>query len=243
VTGDITFVMDSNVCGIEWTSEGDIRHSREVSVQGSDAPFRAAVLPYSTRRRWELIVDPSPTNEHTVVFPYKANFDKLTLVAGTATGGGATTLTDTAIIGLYPDDYFLGDTIHIMSGTGKTSYGVCTGYDDGTGVFTVADSWLYASGAVGGTHPATSSIYYVEPDDTHPAGLSFDDTIVSAILAQTEIEFTDVKRGFTEKYLGTDLPAAYAIDGRSAPKKLGKMRSGSGTGIVYVQRDLVTYES
>jgi hypothetical protein len=118
VTGDITFKAGENACGIEWTSEGTIRHNRELSVWDGDSPFLAAVLPNSTQRRWELIVDPSPNDEHTVVFPYKANFDALTLVAGTATGGSTTTLTDTALIGLYPNDYFNGKTIKIISGTG-----------------------------------------------------------------------------------------------------------------------------
>jgi len=243
VTGDITFTADSNACGVEWTSEGDIRHSREVSVLTGDAPFRAAVLPYNTaNRRWELIVDPSPTDEHTVVFPYRANFDKLTLIAGTATGGGATSLTDTGIIGLYADDYFNGDTIRIMSGTGKTSYAVVTDYAGATGVFTVAD-WLYANGSAGGTDPAASSVYYVEPEGSHPAGLQFDFAIVSACLMQAELEFTDVKRGFTEKFLTVDLPAAYAIDGRLGPKRLGVMKSGSGPRITYIQRGIVTYET
>ncbi|MBE3045977.1 hypothetical protein IMZ48_26250 [Candidatus Bathyarchaeota archaeon] len=247
VTGDITFAADSNACGVEWTSEGAIRHARELSVSSGDSPFLAATLPYSTRRRWELIVDPAPSNEHTIVFPYRANFDKLTLIAGTAIeasvhapGDTLATLTDTAIIGLYADDYFNGQTIRIISGTGKTSYAAVTDYNDGTGVFTVAE-WLYASGTTAGTHPAASSIYYVEPADTHPAGLQFDDAIVSAILAQTELEFTDVKRGYTDKYLGSDLPAAWAIDGRTGPRKLGVMQSGSGPRTAYVQRDLVTY--
>ena len=243
VTGDITFTAGSNACGIEWTSEGTIRRLREVSVNSGDAPFLAAVLPNSTQRRWELIVDPEPTDEHTIVFPYKANFNKLTLVAGTATGGGVHpthTLTDTALIGLYADDHFNGQTLKIISGTGKTSYAVVTDYVDATGVFTVAD-WLYASGAANGTHPATSCIYYLDAGEVHPAGLQFDSTIVSACLAQTEMEFSDVKRGYMEKFLSVDLPAAWAIDGRSAPRKLGVMGSGNGRRTVYIQRDEVTY--
>lgn len=239
-TGEITFKADSNACGIEWTSETEIRRLREYNVQSGDAPFLAAVLPNSTQRRWELIVDPEPASEYTIVFPYKASFDALTLIAGTATGGGATSLTDTAIIGLYPNDHFNGQTIRIISGTGKTSYAVVTDYVGSTGVFTVAD-WLYANGSAGGTDPTAGSIYMVDAGGVHPAGMQFDFAIRSACLAATEEEFTDVKRGYTEKYLNVDLPAAWTIDGRSAPKKLGVMR-GSEPRVRWIQRDIVNYE-
>jgi hypothetical protein len=249
IAGDITFDAESNACGIAWTSETDIRRNREIDISTGDAPFVAAVKPYSTKRRWELIVDPSPTNEHTVVFPYKVGFDQLDLIAGTATGGGATSLTDTALIGLYPDDYFNSDVIRIISGTGVTSYATITDYVGSTGVFTVAD-WLFASGAAGGTNPATSSIYYVEEsDNVHPAGMQFDNAIISACLAQAEIEFSDVKRGYLDKYLANDLPQAHAIDGRSAPRRLGvgrpglMKREGDGGAVYRTQRGVVTYET
>jgi len=244
-TGQITFKAESDACGIEWTSEADIRRLREISVNGGDAPFLAAVLPNSTKRRWELIVDPEPTNEHTIVFPYKANFDKLTLIAGTANAGGATSITDADLAGLYANDYFNGQTVRIISGTGKTSYAVVTDYTGATGVFTVAD-WLYQNGAAGGTDPGANSVYIVDSGEVHPAGLQFDQAIVSACLAQTEQEFTDVKRGYMEKFLSVDLPAAYAIDARSAPRKLGVgrpggfMRQGSEA-VYYTNRGMVTY--
>ena len=240
-TGEITFAAGSETCGIEWTSEAAIRKLREFTVNTNDAPFLAAVLPNATRRRWELIVDPEPTNEHTIVFPYKASFDALTLVAGTANAGGATSLTDADLAGLYPDDHFNGETIRIISGTGKTSYAVVTDYTGATGVFTVAD-WLYQSGAAGGTDPGSGSVYVVDSEDTHPAGMQFDFAILSACRAAVEEEFTDVKRGFTEKYLQVDLPAAFAIDGRSAPRKLGVMRGQSETGnVTVIQRGEITY--
>jgi hypothetical protein len=245
--GDITFEAESNACGIEWTSETDIRRNREIDVNTGDAPFVAAIKPNPAKRRWELLVDPSPTSEHTVVFPYKAGFDNLDLIVSTATGGGATSLTDTAIIGLYPDNYFNDQVIRIISGTGKTSYAVVTDYAGTTGVFTVAD-WLFADGTAGGTDPGVSSIYYVEPvDNTHPAGMTFDNAIVSACLAQAEIEFADVKHGYLDKYLNNDLIQAHAIDGRGAPRKLGKGRSGlmkrEGDAVFFTQRGVVTYET
>jgi len=191
-------------------------------------------------------VDPSPSNEHSVVFPYKANFDKLTLVAGTATAGSTTSITDSALAGLYPDDYFNGDTVRIISGTGKTSYAVVTDYTGASGAFTVAD-WLFQSGTAAGTDPTTGSVYYVDAAGTHPCGMQFDFAIISACLAQTEIEFTDVKRGYTEKYYKIDLPQAHKIDGRSGPRKLGGGSSGlmkrEGDAVYYTQRGIVTYET
>lgn len=240
-TGEITFTAGSETCGIEWASEAQLRKAREFQVNGNDAPFLAAILPNATQRRWELVVDPEPTNEHTIVFPYKASFDALTITAGTANAGGATSLTDADLAGLYPDDYFNGQTIRILSGTGKTSYAVCTDYTGSTGVFTVAD-WLYQNGAAGGTNPGSDSVYVVDTDEVHPAGMQFDFAILSACRAAVEEEFTDVKRGFTEKYMQVDLPAAYVIDGRSAPKKLGVMRGQSEADTVTViERGIVTY--
>lgn len=242
VTGDVTFAAGSNACGIEWVDEAQIRQNRETTVVIGDAPFIAAIKPYSTRRRWELMLDPTPSASYTIVFPYKANFDKLELIAGDASAGDSTSLTDDDLAGLYPDDYFIGDTIRIMSGTGKTSYAVVTDYTGSTGKFTVAD-WLYRSGAAGGTDPGSDSIYYIDSTDQHPAGLQFDAAIESAILARTEQEFTDVNRSYLQKFLNVDLPAAYLIDGRTRPRTLGKMKSGSGPRFRIYQRDAVTYRT
>lgn len=239
-TGNITFAAEQNAAGIEWTSEEYIRRLREIDVYQSDAPFVAAIKSSDTQRRWELIVDPEPTDETTIVFPYKASFNKLTLVAGTASAADATSLTDTTLAGLYPDDYFNGETVKIISDTGVGSYAIITDYTGSTGVFTVAD-WLDISGDAGGTDPTANSAYYVELDAVHPAGMQFDDVILSAVRAHTEREFADVQRGFWDQYIGQDLPAAYLIDYRSTPKKLGIMRSGSGPQVTYVQRPIVEY--
>lgn len=242
-TGEITFKAGSVACGLEWTSEAAIRKAREHTVASSDAPFVATVLPNAIQRRWELMVHPQPTSEYTVVFPYLASFDALSLITGTATSGGATSITDATISGLYPDDHFNGQTIKIISGTGRTSHAVCTDYAGATGVFTVAD-WLFQNGAAGGTNPATGSVYVVDAGETHPAGMQFDFAILSACRAAVEEEFSDVRRGFTDRYMQIDLPMAYAIDGRSAPKKFGVMRGQStmsGTDVV-IQRGEVTYE-
>ena len=245
-TGEITFAAGSEVCGIEWVNEAEIRRLREFDVDSNDAPFVAAILPNSTKRQWELVVYPEPTADHTIVFPYKANFDNLTLVAGTATeatthGDSPTTMTDSALSGLYPADYFNGQTIKIISGTGKTSYAVVTAYT-AAGVFTVAE-WLYQNGTTAGTHPVEGSVYVVDAGETPPCGLQFDFAILSACRAAVEEEFTDVKRGFMDKYMNVDLPAAWAIDGRSAPKKLGVMQGQSrrGKDVVVLERGEITY--
>ncbi|MCP4541698.1 MAG: hypothetical protein GY832_31585 [Chloroflexi bacterium] len=240
-TGGITFAAEQNAAGIEWTSEQQIRRLREVDVYTSDTPFVAAIKPNATQRRWEFIVDPQPTDENTLVFPYKASFDKVTLVGGTASAASATTLADDTFVDLYPDDYFNGYTIKVVSDTGKGSYAVITDYTSSTHTFTVAD-WLAVDGSAGGKDPAANSAYYVEMSEVHPAGLQFDDAILAAVRAQVEQEFTDVNRGFWDKYTGTDLPAAYLTDTRSVPRKLGIMRSGSGPRVIYVQRPNVTYE-
>ncbi|MBW2604707.1 MAG: hypothetical protein JRE28_10405 [Deltaproteobacteria bacterium] len=239
-TGQITFAADQNAAGIEWTSEHTIRRNREIDVRANGAPFVAAVRPNATQRRWELIVDPEPNDETTIVFPYKASFDKLTMLSGTATAAGATSLTDSTLANLYPDDYFNDETIKVISGTGKYSYAPITDYAGATGEFTVAD-WLSIDGTAGGTDAAASAAYYVETDDVHPAGMQFDDAILSACRAFTEQEFADVDRGYMGKYLQSDLPAAYVIDARSVPRKAGVMRSGSGPRVTYLQRPIVTY--
>lgn len=175
------------------------------------------------------------------MFPYKASFDKLTLISGTASAAGATTIVDSALANLYPDDYFIGDKVYVISGTGKGSYAAVSDYTGSTGTFTVAD-WLWRDGTAGGTDPAADAAYYVETSDLHPAGTQFDDAILSACRAQTEIEFTDVNRGYLQQYTSSDLMAAYLIDSKSSPRKLGPMRSGSGPRVQYVQRPIVEYE-
>jgi len=240
-TGQITYAAEQNAIGIEWVSESEIRRLREVDIRQTDAPFVAAIKPNATQRRWELIVDPEPTDENTIVFPYKASFDKMVLVAGTAASADATTLVDSALAYLYPDDYFIGYDIKVISDTGRNSYAAVTDYTGATGTFTVAD-WLDVDGGAGGKDPAENSAYYVEMSEVHPAGMQFDEAILSSVRAHTEREFVDIDRGHWSQYLQHDLPAAYLTDMRSAPRRLGIMRSGSGPRVQYTQRPIVTYE-
>ena len=157
-------------------------------------------------------------------FPYTLFFDELRLVAGDASSvDGTTGLLDSALDSLYPDDYFNGWTIKIISGTGKNSYALVDNYTGSTAQFDVLD-WLSISGGAGGTDPAANSVYVVTPPgNLHPAGLRYDEAIKAACLAQAEMDVEDVTAGFVQKYIQGALPRAHQADTRSAPRKLGSM--------------------
>ena len=120
-----------------------------------------------------------------------------------------------------------------MAGTGRNSYAKVTDYVGATGAFTVAD-WLSMDGTAAGTNPhATAAYIFVCDGYKHPAGIQFDEAIMSAILAKAEMEFDDISSpipglSHNEKFYKLDLPAAHAQDARSAPKRLGQMMGGSG---------------
>lgn len=81
VSGQITFAANSNIgVGLFWANASDIRRWRSDTEQTGD-PFAAAVQPRTTivgsRRRWELMVYPTPSDEVTVEFPFELSFDKL----------------------------------------------------------------------------------------------------------------------------------------------------------------------
>lgn len=231
VNGEIHYEANTNHAAlIEWRDEAYIRSRRAVTVITGYPQF-AAIHPLEfasggtgPTRRWELIVNPDPVAADTLEFPYTLFFDKLRMAAGDASSvDGTTGLLDSTIDNLYPDDYFNGWTIRIISGTGKNSYALVDDYTGGTAKFTVLD-WLGVSGGAGGTDPAVNSVYYVEPPgNLHPAGLRFDEAIKAACLAQAELDVEDIVSGFVNKYMKKDLPAAYAADIRSAPRKLGSM--------------------
>lgn len=79
-TGRITFEAATSIgISITWTSESNIRQLREPSAVETGDPRNAAVRPMEgNRRRWELMVYPTPSTERTVEFPYELYFDKLT---------------------------------------------------------------------------------------------------------------------------------------------------------------------
>ena len=80
-SGDITFAPGTaRGVGLDWTSEAIIRQWRESVTDDSGDPFLAAVRPMATgspRRRWELLVYPTPDDVLTVVFPYTLGCDGL----------------------------------------------------------------------------------------------------------------------------------------------------------------------
>jgi len=233
VNGKISYTKDTNHGGrIEWCDESYLRDRRSVQVQ-TGYPNVAAIRPlefYSggagPKRRFELIVDPQPVAADTLEFPYTLHFDGLRLEAGTASSvSGTTGLLDDALDALYPDDYFNGWIIKIISGTGKNSYALVDDYTGGTAQFDVLD-WLDINGDAGGTDPAANSVYIVQPvANLHPAGFRFDEAIKAACLAQTEKDVEEVQAPRLQEYLKKALPQAHLIDMRSAPRKLGNMNN------------------
>jgi len=232
VDGNITYAANTNhATDISWVDESFIRQRRSITVVTS-YPLFAATLPYQPTdsslgsRRYELIVDASPSANDTIVFPYTMYFNDMKLEAGEASAASATTLADSTLTGEFPDDYFNTWVIKIISGTGKNSYATVTDYVGSTGTFTVAD-WLSIGGIAGGTDPDSTSIYYVEPaSNLHPAGLKFDEAIKAACLAQAELQVEDIAAGYMDLFLNVSLKAAWNKDANSAPRTLGSMYKG-----------------
>ena len=228
VSGEIHYAKNTgHSTYISWVHESLIRQRRSVNVITSH-PFYAAIRPYEPQvgqlgatRRYELILEPQPSQNDVLQWPYRITFDKLDMEAGVATGGGATTVVDSTRA--EGDDYFNGWICTIVDGTGLGSFAIVTDYTGSTGTFTVAD-WLKADGTAGGTDPAANSIYNVVPaDNFHPSGIKFDQTILAACYAQLEIETEDIQSGWMEKYLQKALPMAHQADARGGPRKLGTM--------------------
>ena len=233
VNGEISYEANTNHAAlIEWRDEAYIRARRAVTVITGYPQF-AAIRPLEfasggtgPKRRWELIVNPDPVAADTLEFPYTLFFDELRMEAGLASAGGDTYLTDSDLANLYPTNYFQGWQITVISGTGKNATGIVTVYEKSDGKFNV-DDWLYSDGTAAAANPASGSAYYLEPPgNLHPAGLRFDEVIKAACFAQAELDVEDIVSGFVNKYMKKDLPAAYATDVRSAPRKLGSMDHG-----------------
>ena len=229
IAGEIQYKKGSNVGHIQWDHVNVIR---DVVASGTSSgnPTIAAVRSI-LNRKWELVVHPSPTAAKTVQFPYRTGFNKLQAVTGTAFNGSTTALvtTDSHIWKIYPNDYFNGWTIEIISGTGRKSYAKVTDFvsNDGTSaVFTVA-KWLAADGTSTGASPALNSIYYLTDGLKHSAGQMFDMAIRSAIMVEVAEEFGQLSYDAVGKYMQMDLPEAHALDARMRPRTVGSMQSGS----------------
>lgn len=230
IDGKIEYAEDSNISSpIDWRDESFIRSRRAISAE-SGYPRYAAIRQLEPlaggtlgpKRRLELILDPSPSADVTLQFPYTVTFDKMDAETGEGDSGGDTTLLDaTRTEG---DTYFVGWKITIINGTGKGSYAIVTVYTGSSGTFTVAD-WLTSAGAGGGTNPGVNSVYYVEPlNNLHPAGHRFDETIIAACMSKTQQRIEEMANSnYVEEYHKKALMQAYKIDSRFAPRTLGSM--------------------
>ena len=232
-TGDITYVRDTNhTRNLSWSNETEIRQRSQICVS-TTYPSLAAVRPYGDRQ-YEMLVFPDPSTADLVQFPYRKYFDKFQIASGEATGGTATTLIDTSRSEI--DDYFNGWLLTVISGTGKTETATITDYDAGTNTFTF-------TALSGSSTPDTTTKYVVEPViKTHPAGYQFDNTIISACLARTEMEREDVQAGWVQMYKQSDLLAAHAHDKQLAPRNLGYCGDGMRHRQERTQLD-VTYDT
>ncbi len=231
--GRIAYAGNTNHASIiDWCDESFIRAKRAVTII-TGYPRHAAIRQFepvlsapSAKRRFEIIFDPQPVAADTVEFPYTLYFDNLKLEAGEATNGAATAVSDSSLANIYPDDYFLGWVIKIISGPGKRATGIVTSYVGADGEWFVTD-WLYPNGTAAATNPNADSVYVVEPvNNLHPAGYRFDEHILAACLVKAEMEFEDIMANYVQQYHQKSLQGAYVIDARSAPRQLGTMNLG-----------------
>lgn len=106
-------------------------------------------------RRNKIGFVPSPTQSRTVTLHYARRLSPIHY--GTATAGAATTITfpSTPTAGLVSNinDFYNGDCIYIVSGTGAGQIRVISDYVGSTRVATVSSAWA--------TNPSTDSVYSI----------------------------------------------------------------------------------
>mgnify|MGYP001560413100 CR=1 FL=1 len=235
--GKITYTKDSSRSFVGWADEGQLRRNKEVTEFDS-YPAYASARAYR-KRKWEIVFDPSPSYGDTVVIPYEIGFDELELEGGLATSTSSTTLVNSSIANLYPDNYFNGWIIYIIDYTGNGSYATVTDFTGSTGTYTVA-AWLAVDGVTTGVTPAATSAYYVEESTAkHPAGWQFDNAVLSACLAQAQIQIENMKGDYLNKFTNLDLAAAQLQDLRSAPLSL--LKTSGDRGEYERRKSAVTY--
>jgi hypothetical protein len=171
-----------------------------------------------SNRRWEIIVDPVPVEEMTLIFPYTCMFDQLRIESGMATSGSTNTLVDTNRT--EADNYFNGWILYVIDGVGVGESATITGY--------TAVSKTFAFTALsGGSTPDATSAYVVMPTErVHPAGAMFDQIIVDACMCQLEMQIKDTLSGALEYFEKISLPAAHRTDAQSGPRSVGNLNSG-----------------
>lgn len=120
---------------LDWVDESFIRARRTPTII-TGYPMYAAIVPHepaagvlTPTRRWELIVNPNPVKNDTVMFPYTLQFEDMQLETGEATGGSTEELQDTTRT--EPDDYFVGWVMRIIDGAGKGQTMEVTSYASG----------------------------------------------------------------------------------------------------------------
>lgn len=220
VESQIRYAAETNhATRIQWCDESTVRTLRSTVIQ-TNYPKVAALRPYGTRRV-EMIVDPSPQAADTVEFMYEVMFDKLDGETGIATSGGATTLVDSTQADRYADDYFNTWVLTVLTGTGAGETATITDYTGSSGTFTF-------TALSGGTTPDATSVYMVEPaSNLHPAGINYDDAILSACRAMAQMELEDAEGdNWLQDYHKRALPDAHRIDARLSPRKLIRNRAG-----------------
>ena len=222
--GIIQYAAGSNrSTPIDWCDEAEIRTRRTPSIIGGP-PRKAAIVPYQPidetlgqTRLWVLLVDPRPNAVDTVEFPYTLYFDNMKMESGIATAGNDTTLTDSTRT--EAADYFVDWTIEIVDGVNVGKSRTVTAY-------TAAGQFTFATMTTNNT--ITSQYIVQPPNNLHPAGHQFDDSVEAACLARTEMESQDEHFDdfWTNYYHKKAIPNAFKTDMRSAPRKLGPMLTG-----------------
>ena len=78
--------------------------------------------------------------------------------------------------------------------------------------------------------------------EVHPAGYKFDEAVKAACSAVLERDTEDLYAGLMQEYRQVSLPNALKIDGRSAPRRLGRGRRAGGHSLFdYRAATTVTY--
>ena len=231
IIGNITYTKDtSHDEKVDWVSESEIR---ALSQNGDDSgyPYKAAIRPIepvsglNPKRRYELLLYPTPAQDDILEFPYAVVFNKLDIESGlvTSVNAGIYTLYDNTRS--ETDNYFNGYKLSIIDGPGKGESAIISDYASSTG------SFIFTAGTWFTIAPTTSSVYIVEPvNNLHPAGIKFDHVVKSACLAQMELDFSNTAMGRIEAYIQKDLQKAYQADARSfshitPSKKVRRLRT------------------
>ena len=184
VAGKITYAKGSNRGHIiDWVHESTVRFKREVSVT-TGYPSRAAVRPWR-KRRWELIVDPSPTAGDILIFPYRVGFNALQIKSGSIDASAATYITDSDRH--EPADYLNNWVCTIISGTGQENYAIISDYESRNGIITA-----FADGG-GGTVTVTSASHGLANGDavTISGTTNYNGTFAVSSVADDTFKITD----------------------------------------------------